>query len=80
LPVQWCQNCTLVGTRTRKKRKPATAVARPLRRSLYLPVPMLREVLAQAKLEERRPSDMIRVLIQRGLRASRAPEVPPSEG
>jgi hypothetical protein len=41
---------------------------------------MLREVLAQAKLEERRPSDMIRVLIQRGLRASRAPEVPPSEG
>jgi hypothetical protein len=32
---------------------------------------MTRDILALAKAEERKPSDMIRILIQRGVRATR---------
>ncbi len=59
----------------RKKKRKAPDVTRPLRRSVYLPPDLARAVAAQAKHEERRPSDMIRILIQRGLRATR--ETPP---
>jgi len=54
-----------------KKRKPLAPLARPLRRSLWLPPELLREIVAQAKLEERKPSDMMRILMQRGLRTTR---------
>jgi len=32
---------------------------------------LAREIVAQARLEERKPSDMMRILMQRGLRATR---------
>ena len=59
----------------KKKRKPPDPNL-PRRRSIWITPDLGREILTQAQAEERKESDMIRILIQRGLRASRS--VPPS--
>jgi len=59
-------------TKRQRKSKPAPRRAGPRRRSLYLPEELANAVRSQATLEERKESDMIRILIQRGLRVSPA--------
>jgi hypothetical protein len=54
----------------RKAKRPITLHG-PVRRSIWLARDLFNEVVALAKHEERKASDMIRILIQRGLRATR---------
>jgi hypothetical protein len=60
--------------RPKKAKRPVSPHA--TRRSIWLSRELFAEVVTLAKHEERKSSDMIRVLIQRGLRATRshAPE------
>jgi hypothetical protein len=56
----------------RRRKKPKTRPTNPhgpLRRSIYLDRDLFVEIVALAKQEERKTSDMIRFLIRRGLRA-----------
>jgi len=48
----------------------------PVRRSIWLERALFDEVAAQSKLEQRKSSDMIRVLIRRGLVATRGTPPP----
>jgi len=61
-----------VRTRKKKPTRPPDP-SRPRRRSVWIPPELAREIRAQATAEERKESDMIRILIQRGLRTSRSP-------
>jgi hypothetical protein len=61
----------------KKKRKPPPDPTRPRRRSIWITPDLAREIVTQAQAEERRESDMIRILIQRGLRATRG-SLPPA--
>jgi hypothetical protein len=64
---------------TRKRRRPKPPEPRkPLRRSVWLLPEHVRDIQAQARLEERKFSDMIRILIQRGLRTTRGGPLPPT--
>jgi len=57
-----------------RKRRPKKAVrdpSKPLRRSVWLLPTLVRDIETLAKSEERKFSDMIRILIQRGVRATR---------
>jgi hypothetical protein len=68
-------------TRTRphpaRTKRPPTPQG-PVRRSIYLGRELFTEIVALAKQEERKASDMIRILIRRGLIASRGtPPAPP---
>jgi hypothetical protein len=56
----------------KKTRKAAPDPTRPRRRSIWITPDLAREILAQARSEERKESDMIRILLQRGLRATRS--------
>jgi hypothetical protein len=58
--------------RPKKGKRPTSPHA--TRRSIWLSRDLFTEIVALAKDEERRSSDMIRVLIQRGLRATRGRE------
>jgi Ribbon-helix-helix protein, copG family len=74
-----CQTCTLVSAPKKprppiprgKKRRPDPHA--PIRRSIYLDRQLFAEITAQAKAEERKSSDMIRVLLRRGLTTTRGP-------
>lgn len=48
----------------------------PVRRSIWLERALFDEVAAQSKLEQRKSSDMIRVLIRRGLVVTRSTPPP----
>jgi hypothetical protein len=63
--------------RKKKGRMPADP-NRPRRRSVWITPELGREIGAQARTEERKESDMIRILIQRGLRATRGVPSTPS--
>jgi hypothetical protein len=56
--------------RPKKAKRPPSPHA--TRRSIWLPRELFTEIVALAKFEERKSSDMIRVLLQRGLRATRS--------
>lgn len=58
-------------TKRPKKTKAGPPRAGPRRRSIYFPADLATAVRTQAAQEERKESDMIRILIQRGLRVSR---------
>ena len=60
-------------TRRVKKPKPVPDPTAPVRRSMYVERELYREIEALAKREERKTSDMIRLLLRRGLAASRGP-------
>jgi hypothetical protein len=63
----------------RKKKRPAPIdPTRPRRRSVWITPDLGQEIRRQAHAEERKESDMIRILIQRGLRASRTTPSPPN--
>jgi hypothetical protein len=69
-----------VPTRKRRPRKPPPDPRKPLRRSVWLLPELVRDIQTQAQLEERKFSDMVRILIQRGLRTTRgAPPTPTAE-
>ncbi len=71
---------TAVPTRKRRRPKPPPDPRKPLRRSVWLLPEHVRDIQAQARLEERKFSDMVRILIQRGLRVTRgAPPTPTTE-
>lgn len=61
-----------------KKTKRPTIPHGPVRRSIWLARDLFEEIVVRAKQEERRVSDMIRILIQRGLRATRGGPPPDS--
>jgi hypothetical protein len=61
--------------RAKKPKRPQNPTG-PVRRSIYLERKLFSEITAQAEAEQRKSSDMIRLLIRRGLLATRA--TPPS--
>jgi hypothetical protein len=56
--------------RPKKPKKRPTNPHGPARHSIYLDRDLFLEIVALAKQEERKTSDMIRFLIRRGLRAT----------
>jgi hypothetical protein len=67
-----------VPTRKRRPRKSPPDPRKPLRRSVWLLPEHVRDIQTQARLEERKFSDMVRILIQRGLRTTRGAPPPPT--
>jgi hypothetical protein len=62
--------------RPKKVKRPPSPHA--VRRSIWLARELFNEIVTLAKQEERKPSDMIRILLQRGLRATRGKPLPAS--
>lgn len=61
--------------RAKKPKRPQNPTG-PVRRSIYLERELFNEITAQAETEQRKSSDMIRLLIRRGLVARRATPPP----
>jgi hypothetical protein len=62
----------------RPKKVPRPPSPHAVRRSIWLARELFTEIVTLAKQEERKPSDMIRILLQRGLRSTRAKPPPPA--
>jgi hypothetical protein len=59
--------------RGKKNAKAPQDPAAPIRRSIWIGRELFREIEALATTEDRKPSDMIRVLLRRGIVATRRP-------